>query len=105
MDVRKLLEPINRATVEGFVRSRYDKLKAIEDAIMEVRPDALEVENIIDALAAALKLRYDNPSEVLLRMSLLKGDLERLDMGGEVDASDVLAAYERAVERRGGRQP
>lgn len=100
LDVKKLLAPIQRATIEGFVHDRHAKQKAIEDAIMILRPDALEAHDLIDAIAAGLKRRYENPSEVLLRMTLLQGDLERLDQRLDVDADDVLSAYERATERR-----
>jgi hypothetical protein len=105
IDVKKLLEPINRATIAGFIAGRQGKLQAIKAAILEVRPNALETAELVDALGAGLRLRYDNPTEALLRMSLLEGDLERLDLGNEVDARDILAAYEQAVERNGGRQP
>jgi len=80
---------------------RLQALTAIESQITSLRPTAFEAESIIESLAGELRLRYaDRASEVLLRMSLLKKDLERLDNNQEVEASDVLAAYERAVERR-----
>lgn len=102
IDVKRLLEPIQRATIDAYTRGRDERKLFIEAAIVQLRPDAIEASELIDAISAGLKLRYDNPSEVLLRMSLLKGDLERLDQCREIDASDVLNAYERAVERKGG---
>lgn len=82
------------------VTQRHRRLLEIEARISEVKPDAMECEGIVDALADALRRRYDDPSEVLLRLSLLKGDLERLDVNQQIDAQDVLACYERAVERK-----
>ena len=100
MDIRKLLEPILRGTISGFILARQEKLQAIKDAIGDVRPDALEAIDLIDALAGSLRLKYDNPTECLLRMSLLEKDLERLDNGHEVDARDILSSYEEAVAKK-----
>lgn len=81
---------------------RGQKLSHISTLIAALRPDAIEIQEIIEAMALALRCRYDNPTEALLRMSLLKKDLDRLDLGQEIDARDVLAAYERAVEKKEG---
>jgi hypothetical protein len=101
MNVKKLFRQIQDATIGGYCNERAAKKLELEQAITALRPDAIEASELIDALAAGLKLRYENPSECLLRMSLLQGDLERLDQGQEIDASDILASYERQVERRG----
>lgn len=99
-DVKRIFQPIHDATIAGFCTARHEQKKALENALVAYRPDALDASDLIDAIAAGLKLRYQDCTEVLLRMTLLKGDLERLDANVQIDAEDILAAYERATERR-----
>lgn len=100
LDVRKLLEPIQRGTVDNYVRARDQRKNGIYAALVAFQPDAWEAMEFVDALAAGLKARYPNCSEVILRLTLLKADLERLDYGQSVDAKDALGAYEEQTGRK-----
>lgn len=98
MDPKDAFRWINEATKAAY--SRPSRFKALTEAVSDLRPDALEALDLVDAIAAGLKLRYENPTEVLLLMSLLKEALDRLDVNCQVDADDILNAYERMTDRR-----
>lgn len=103
MDPKDLFRPILDFTRLKYGCSatpeRSNRQREIEKAIVDFRPDALEAVEIIEAVAAGLKTRHPDCTEVLLRMSLLRKDLERLDSGWQTEAGETLAAYESSVRR------
>lgn len=105
MDIKRLLEPINRATISGFISARHQRKLEIEAVLVEFTPNAGEASDLLDALGAGLKKRYDQDdcTEALLHLSMARNALERLDIGYQVEAREELEALQeqrRKMERR-----
>ena len=72
--------------------TRFDWQKMIEEAIVAFNGDAVEAMELLDALLAALKNRYDEGqlSDVLHEAEQLRGALDELDTA-EPTSEDIAA--------------
>ena len=70
--------------------TRFDWQKQIEEAIVAFNGDANEAMELLDALLAALKNRYDEGqlTDVIQECASLRGALDELD-NGELTAEDI----------------
>jgi hypothetical protein len=107
MDVKKLLEPILRGTISGFIQGRNQRKLDLEQVLTEFTPNAGEASDLLDAIAAGLKKRYeqDDCTEALLHLSMARNALDRLDIGYQVDAREELEALESMRRRMEKKSP
>lgn len=94
-DVKRIFQPIQDATLAA-ISPRHSQMLKIEQAIVAFQPDALEIHDMLAAFTPGLNKKYEDATEVLLYMSLLRLALERLDEGWQVDAADSLKAFDAA---------
>lgn len=113
MDLKEQFRRISERVRKGWDAANDDPMHAVmvraprfasqldlEERIVTFNPDANEAAELICALAASLKTRYDNPTEVLLHLTLAKNALARLDNGLEIDAREELEALEEQARRK-----
>lgn len=82
---------------------RHEAQRAIENAIMALAPDADEAAEILDALTASLKGRYEDLAEDALRQAgKFRTSLGEIKEPGEWKLDEMTLAKE-AAEREAGR--
>jgi hypothetical protein len=73
--------------------SRWERQRAIEDAIRDFHPTWEESQDILDAVSAVIEQRYeDKARDCLFLMKKLRAELETLAPAYEEDAVDLLRA-------------
>ena len=73
--------------------SRWERQRAIEDAIRDFHPTWEESQDILDAVSAVIEQRYeDKARDALYLMKKLREELETLAPAFEEDAYDLYVA-------------
>ena len=101
-DLHESVERMERLVQEMTLpaSTRFDRQKAIEDAIVNFNGDAVETMELLDALLAGLKNRYDGGlSDVEHEARQLREALDELDRTTCKPGADD-AAYEDDLARR-----